>query len=362
MDPGSYELDGEATYWDVAVSDSHAYLVDGRLGVNQIQVVDLSTLEIVDRWDAIDDRPAVPAGEQDADDRSDLELHGVQVLDDGQVVVFGRRDDAYAINPVDDFLGGGSHWQFSFVVQGLSADGTTAEWSLALDLRGAVSPTSSIIQKETMQAFVDGDTIAITFSHLNQPDRVFTIPRPTGHEMYQLVDWGGVDIPVAPITPLATVDVPRGIAPAGDGSYLVTGADGLFRVTADGAELLADGEDGYFRDLRVQDGMAFVADYGFGLRVLSASSGAEVGAVELDHYDTGLDILGQQVVVGAETGMTVIDIAWDASDDTGGGSTDTDDSGGGSTDTDDTSNDGDSNDDVSCQWVWKLWYWDWVCG
>ena len=246
---GFHTIDEDASYFDVAASDDHAFLVDGTLGDNEVEVVSLDTLEVVDRYEAIDDLPPVPASEQDDEHRSDLVLDGVQVLDDGQVVVFGRRDDAYPIDIVDDFLGQGSRWQFSFVVQGLSSDGSTAEWSLGLDLRGAVDPSSSIVQKESMSAFVTDETIAITFSHMHQPDLVFTVPRPDGHEMYQLVERDGVDLPVAPITMLGQVETPRDIVSLDGGAYLVTGSEGLFRVTSGGAENIAPGlsfDEGYY--------------------------------------------------------------------------------------------------------------------
>ena len=353
---GFHTIDDDARYFDIAASDDYALLLDGTLGENEVEVVSLDTLQVVDRWPAIDDLPPVPASEQDDEHRSDLELSGVQVLEDGQVVVFGRRDDAYPIDIVDDFLGQGSHWQFSFVVQGLSSDGSTAEWSLGLDLRGAVDPSSSIVQKESMNAHVTDDVIAITFSHMHQPDLVFTVPRPDGHELYQLVERDGVDLPVAPITLLGHVETPRDIVSLDDGAYLVTGSDGLFRVTSDGASNIAPSmsfDDGYFlTQLRVANDLAIVADHGFGLQIVSATSGALVDSVELDHFERGLEVTASQVLVGADTGMTVLDIAWEAPIDDGGDAPD----GGG-----DAPDDGEPEPEEDCGWSWTFFGPIWTC-
>lgn len=351
---GFHLIDEDASYFDVAASETHAFVVDGTLGENELDVVSLDTLEVVDRWTAIDDLPPVPASEQDDEHRSDLELAGVQVLEDGQVVVFGRRDDAYPVDIVDDFLGQGSRWQFSFVVQGLSSDGSTAEWSLGLDLRGAVAPSSALVQRESMNAHVTGDTIAITFSHISQPDLVFTIPRPDGHEMYQLVERDGVDLPVAPITMLGHVETPRDIVALEDGAFLVTGSEGLFRVTESGADNLAPGlsfDEGYYlTELRVVDDLAIVADHSFGLQILSARSGALVDSVELDHDERGLEVTDGQVIVGSETGMTVLDIAWEAPID-------------GGSDDDEPDDDGGVPDEPEedCGWSWTFWGPVWTC-
>lgn len=366
---GYHSLDANARYFDIAVGEERAYLVNGRAGVNEIDVVDLRTRQVVDSWPAIDAFPAVPASEQDATRfRSDLELSGVQVLDDGQVVVFGRRDDAYPRDIVGGFLDPTSgRWQFSFVVQGLSDDGRTAEWSVGLDLRGAVRPSSSIVQREKMSAYVTDDTIAITFSHIDRTDRVITIPRPSGHEMVQLTYDDAVDLPAAAAVNLAYVDTPRDIVAEGDGSFLVTGSDGLFRVDTQRAVNLAPQlsfDDGhYLTELRVVDGLALVADHGVGVQVLSASTGSLIHTVELDHYERGLDASAKQIFVGEESGVTAIPIAWDAGDAPGG---DAPDDPGGDEDDDSGVDVGGDQPIEECAWGWE-WvafgfggYWDWT--
>lgn len=224
--------------------------------------------------------------------------------------------------PLDlwDYFGGSMQIQRSFVVQGLGPDGHDVQWSVGLDLGGALQSSDGTwsSQRERMNAFVSDDTIAITLSHLERPDRVVTMPRPSGHEMYLLVASSSSSLPAAPTTELAQVDTPRAIVQTEDGAYLVTASDGLFRVTTEEAINLAPtlsfDSDHYLTDLRVVGGLALVADHGRGLQVLSTTDGHRIDTVELDFYERGLAASDNQVFVGAETGLAVMDIRWSPSD------------------------------------------------
>jgi len=341
---GVYEV-GDADHDDLDVAAGQIYAVNG-WGRTSVEVFDLETRQLKASFDANPDFPPIafeelPSQFDDYVFEPRFEMQGVQVDEGSEIVVFGVRNEHFTIS--DGGIGPLPPRRESFVVQGLSEDGSEVNWSLSLDLRGA---DQNNVQIPSLSAFVEGDTIAITYSQLDGPRFVVTVPRPDGHETYQLVERDDIDLPAAPLTYLSSdIRTPRGVGASSDGKFLIAASDGLFVADDGGAERILDmpfGDDFYLTDVRAKDGHAYVADlYGY-LHVVDANDGTLISTIELEVEGRSIDIEGNKLIIADTEAFQVLDI-----DDLPQPVQPIDD-GGEDTDIDDTDDDGGG-------WCWFWW-------
>jgi len=308
IEDGVYTV-GDADHDDLDVSGNQIFAVD-RWGRTSLEIFDLSSRELTKTIPSNPDFP--PIEMEELDERFDdyvfeprFEMQGVQVDEGGEIVVWGIRDEHFTLSdmgfrPVPP-------QRNSFVIQGLSPDGETVTWSMSLDLRGA----DASVQIQKMTAFVEGDTIAVTYSQLGGDSFVATLPRPDGHETYQLAEVSSIDIPVAPIATLERLRTPRGIAAGPDGGFLVASSEGLSAFEADGLSLIAEmsfDQDFYLMDVRTVGNRAYVADLNGYLHVVSLADGEILNRVELDVEGRSIDIEGNKIIIADTEAFQVLDI------------------------------------------------------
>lgn len=307
IEDGVYTI-GDADYDDVDVAGDKIFAVDG-WGRTSIAVFDLATRELETTIAANPDFPPIVMEELDEDFdhyvfNPRFEMQGVQVDDGDEVFVWGIRDEHFTLS--DMGIGPLPPWRKSFVIQSLSPDGSSVNWSMSLDLRGA----NEGVQIQKMTAFVEGDTIAVTYSQLNGDSFVATLPRPDGHETYQLAELSRIDMPVAPIATLERIRTPRGIGAGPDGGFVVASSEGV-STFADDLNLIAEmsfDQDFYLMDVRTVGNRAYVADlYGY-LHVVSLENGEVLNSVALEIEGRSIDIEGKKLIIADTEAFQVLDI------------------------------------------------------
>ncbi|MEZ4443056.1 MAG: hypothetical protein R3B72_28430 [Polyangiaceae bacterium] len=295
VDTGYHTIqsDADRPYSAIAVDGEarRAYL--GR-GIRGIDVVDLGSMQVVDQ---ITDLPG---------DDWRLDIQGIDV-EGGELIVWGQRDDRPPVDASDLFES--PPWEASFVVMGLSEDGSEALWSVELDLRDAVLEDSAFVQLPNVDAQVSGDTITVSFSHINQPDRLFRFDRPAFQASYDMLD---ADIPG--VLDYSTVDYAKGIWPRESGEgLLVAAASRVWQVTSDEATPFSE-DVSYAVDVREQDGLVYVADHDTGLRVFDAATATPIATLEVDDYIEDIDLADGYVFLAGREGIFVAEQIWSAGD------------------------------------------------
>ena len=273
---GFFELDNQGdVFRDIAVSSTRAYLAQGPRGVT---VVDLATMKIVERWS------------KDASG-AQLWVDGVQFLD-GNVIVWGQRDDS----DITDF---NAEWEQSFVIQALDAKSRKVKWSVALALRNAVvDPESPFVDLPNIHAFVRKGEIAVSFGHMDNPDRVITFPVPKGNVSFDLLE-----IPNAEV--VTDIENPKGIVSTTEGQYVACGPSGLVAVAGDSSEVV-NAEVGFAVDVRIAGDLALVADHDGNLHAVDLETKELRESIEVPDWVEGLDVRGARTFVGTRTGIFVV--------------------------------------------------------
>jgi hypothetical protein len=273
---GFYELDNQGeVFRDIAVSSTRAYLAQGPRGV---AVVDLASMKIVERWE---------------DDASGAQLwaDGVQ-FESGNVIVWGQRDE----RDIADF---NAEWEQSFVIQALDPKTRKVKWSAALALRDAVvDPDSPFVQLPNIHAFVRKGEIAVSFGHLDNPDRVITFPVPKGNVAFDLLD-----VPNSSV--VLDIENPKGIVSTAEGQYVACGPTGLVAVTGETSEVLS-ADVGFAVDVRIAGDLALVADHDGAVHAVDLETREIQESIEVPDWVEGIEVRGTRTFVGTRTGILVV--------------------------------------------------------
>ena len=278
------KTDDGYVYSGVAVSGSKAYLAKGARGVHE---VDLGTMKVTQKI------------ERDAAD-AQLFVDGV-VTAGKELLAYGQRDDAEP----DPYAGG--EFARSFVMTFIDRSSRKSTQTVRIDLTRVLSEGSSgFVDLPNMAASYDPSTdrLAVTFGHMDLPERLFVFARPTEDDVsFDLEEIPGADV--------WEVDNPHAVFLTGDLAYLAASSDGAFVLDMAAAEITHLSADvGYAVGITAAGGSVFVADHDSGLHVLDATSGEIKADVAVDDWVTGVAVDKSNVYVGSWNGLYVARNQW----------------------------------------------------
>jgi hypothetical protein len=274
------EGDQGAVYQGIAAIGSTAFLAKGSEGVH---TVDLGRMEVTGGFTT---------------GRNERRLYAEGVVTAGdELLVYAQHDE----RPLDPF--GTEPYARAFVMTFLDAETGEPTQEIAIDIAATLTKglNSPFIQLPSMSAAYDADTdqIAVTFSHISKPGRLYVFDRPEGDQRIDFEEvlpdvWEGVDLV-------------KGAAFHEGGLLLARGPEGLARIELESGEwrTIAKEDAGWAVGVATDGALAYVADHDGALTVIDIDRGALVADREIPDWVEGVTLLGRHVLVGARNGLFV---------------------------------------------------------